>query len=80
LQRVLPPEHHQKANRGWAAPDPAGEIWHSTPKRHSGTRLNSTLTIYRGDAGASPQPSPSGYAAGEDLGLARNAVEDSQLL
>jgi hypothetical protein len=80
MQCVLPPEHHSEADQRWAAPDPAGEIWHSTPIRHSGTRLNTKLTIYKEDAGASPRPSPSGGAAGEDLGSARRAVEDSQLL
>jgi hypothetical protein len=64
------------------SPDAPGETRRTrrpTPN-YRPTAETTNTSIYREEPGASPQPFPSGIAAGDDLGLARQTQGAPQIL
>jgi hypothetical protein len=76
---LRPPEHD---GEGMPSSDATGETRRARRQTPSYRPIAETTKprIYRGEPDASPQPSPGGIAAGDDLGLARQTRGAPQVL
>ena len=82
-------EHHEEESYRQTLPDSAPKPQRSTPRRQHGIKPNSSKTptqnttniktsIYSPRSGVPPSPSPDSYSGGEDIGLTRDLMADSQ--